>query len=337
MKKYIRIQDPKELDPQSILSQAVGENEVILQFSETVTNVKLLQKVNDLCKVASRNLCVRFYGHYETGLDCAVLEYLPDVKTLYLDCLNSVINFAELRNLNSLENLNIGIYKLDEKDFLSWDNLNMVSSLSLSETQKNDFDLKYLAQYRNLASLFLSGHTKSIDIIGSTSRLSELTLSIPSKAPIGFVNQLSELKKLRLVLGGRANLDEIHTFGIEELEIVRVRGFSSFDNISEFVKLKSLLLEDQIQIEKISFIKELPRLDDLRILNCKKLVQLDGVRYLPVLHQLQISRTAIKFLDFTSQDLPKSLKVLGFNTGRPTENRGIKTTIEKMGYVDWYA
>lgn len=337
MQKYIRIQDPKTIDSRSILNQINGDDEVIIQFSETVTDLKLLQQINDLCKAGSRNLCVRFYGHYKTGLDCSVLKHLPDVKSLYLDCLHSASNFSELRKLNSLEKLNVGIYELDEKDFLSWENLKGVSFLCLVDTRKNNLDLRYLNEYPNVENLFLNGHTKNIDAIGTMSKLSELSLCIPSKASVSFVNQLSKLRQLRLILGGRANLEEIQNYGIEELEIVRVRGFSSFDNLSEFTKLKRLLIEDQIQIKKVSIAKELPNLVDFKILNCKTLAQLEGVHHLTALHQLRIYRTAIEFSDFVKQEFPKSLRILAFYTAKAKINKAIKDELGKLGYVDGLA
>jgi hypothetical protein len=280
---------------------------------------------------------VRFYGHYKTGLDCSVLKLLPDVKSLYLDCLHSASNFSELRALKNLEKLNVGIYELDEKDFLSWENLKGISFLCLVDTHKNNLDLRYLNEYPNVAALFLNGHTKNIDAVGSMSKLLELSLSIPSKASISFVNQLFKLRQLRLILGGRTNLEEIQNYGIEELEIVRVRGFHSFENLSEFRKLKRLLIEDQIQMKKISISKELPDLADFKILNCKTLAQLEGVRHLTALHQLRVFRTAKEFSDFVKQEFPKSLKVLAFYTTKAKVDRAIKDELGKMGYVDGLA
>ena len=334
MSKYIRITDPKSIDSTSVLSQTTGDNEVTIQFSETVTDHNLLRQVDELCKSAGTNLCIRFYGHDQTGFDCNILSYLPNVKNLSVNCLRSVSNFAALRELENIEKLNVGIDELDEKDFLSWENLKQVSSLCLGSSRKNNVDLKYLDEYANVESFFLNGHSKNIDAVGAMSRVAELSLSISAKASISFVNRLAKLRKFKLVLGGRDNLDEVTNYGIEEIEIVRVRGFSSFGNLGEFKKLKKLLIEDQIRIEELRIPSELPNLAELKIFNCKTLSVLEGLHNLVALQHLRINMTAIEYSDFIKQKLPNSLKILAFYTKSEKSDLEIRNSLDRLGYVD---
>lgn len=334
MKKNIRIQNPKSIDSDSLLSQITDENEVTIQFSEIVIDLKLLQQIDEICKVAGKNFCVRFYGHYQTGFDCDILSNLPNVKSLYLDCLREVSNFSMLRSLECLEKLNVGIYELDEKDFLSWENLKKISYLCLVDNRKNNIDLKYLDGCQEVEKLFLNGHTKNIDAIGSMSKVTDLSLCVPKKAPISFVNRLSMLRKLRLILGGRDNFDEVQNYAIEDIEIIRVRGFQSFGNLTEFKRLRRLLIEDQIQISALKIEKELPNLNDIKILNCKTLSILDGIHNLPALHQLRIYKTAIEFSEFMKQKFPNSLQILAFYTTKAKADREIRKSLDDLGYVE---
>ncbi len=290
--------------------------------------------VLSVCQNSNENLCIRFYGHHKTGFDCSILRKLPNVKSLLLNCLQSVKNFHELKNLKNLEKLNIGVHGLDETEFLSWENLKSISYLCLVGTRKNNFNLKHLEDYRKLKTLFLNGHTKNIESIGKLSNLVDISLSIPSKASIDFINSLSALKKLRLILGGRANFNEVNNYLIEELEIVRVKGFSSFDNISEFRKLKSLVIEDQIQLKSLEFNQSIPELTDLKLINCKTLSRIEGTQNLTALSQLRIYKTAVDFEEFKKHTFPLSLKIFAFYTTKNALDIKIHRELKDMGYVD---
>lgn len=329
-----RIQSPVKLNFDEIIRQTSNGIEVVVQFPEPIKEINILDQINELCKICNKNLCIRFYGHYKTGFDCNLVRKLTNAKSLFLDCLQSVVNFQELKNLNQLERLNIGVFNLEEKDFLSWENLKNLSYLCLVETRKNNIDLRYLDNYQKIETLFLNGHSKNIDAVGSLSALTRISLSISSKVSISFLNKLQSLKKLTLILGGRINLDELENYHLEDLEIIRVKGFNRFDNVSEFKNLKKLLIEDQIQLEKIQFNREIPNLSDLRILNCKALSKLEDVLFLKSLERICIYKTAIDFDDFIKQQLPSSLKVLAFNTSKIAQDRKIKARISELGYLD---
>src|SRR5690606_9460420 len=107
------------------------------------------------------------------------------------------------------------------------------------------------------------------------------------------------------VLGGRNNLDEIRENEIETLQIIRVQGFNSFKTISNFKKLKNLLIEDQIQLKEFHFEDENSSLEDLKILNCKTFNSLTGIEKLNNLKQLRIYKTEIDFEEFIKQSFPE--------------------------------
>ena len=67
-----------------------------IQFSEPTYNEKLLKSVNKLCKKFGDKLEVRFYGHYSSTFDCAVLKHLPDVEWLSIDCLTKIDNIEKI-------------------------------------------------------------------------------------------------------------------------------------------------------------------------------------------------------------------------------------------------
>jgi len=245
-----------------------------------------------------------------------------------------VQNFGFLKRLQSLSRLNVGIFDATERDFLSWDNLRNLSYLCLVEIRTGSFDLQYLKNYQSLKTLFINGHTKNIEAVKYLSNLDKLSLSIPTKAKIGFINDLPNLRSLKFILGGRENLDEINNYSIEELEIVRVRGFSTFGNLSNFNRLRNLLIEDQIQLETITFNQELPYLTDVKILNCKSLNLIIGLRWLTNLQQLRVYKTNVNFDEFIRQELPEKLKILAFYTTKRKIDEKIAVRLNELGYSD---
>jgi protein phosphatase 1 regulatory subunit 7 len=162
-----------------------------------------------------------------------------------------------------------------------------------------------------------------------------LSLNSIKKTPVDFVNRLRKLKTLKFILGGRENIHEIEENEIENLELVWVRGFNDLSNISKFKKLRTLHVEDNIQLTKIHFDMELTGLKDLKILNCKTLDSLTGLDKLTSLEQLRVYKTAIDFEIFSSQRIPKSLKILAFYTTKKKVDDKIRETLDKRGYKEW--
>lgn len=330
----MRLDNPATLDLAAIKREISQGEAVIVQYSGPVYTAASLAALNTLCEELDDKLGVRFYGHYAGKFDCANLRRLPAVKNLYLDCLDAVENFDALKDLQCLSQLSIGIWELDEPDFLSWSNLCTVSGLRVSGTRKNNVDLKYLENYTRLTALFLNGHIKNIEAIGRLRNITDLTLSIPSSVSIAFLNLLPDLKKLRFILGGRKNLDELSVTTIETLEIVRVKGFNGLGNLGKFKHLKELSIEDQIQLKSLDFGSELFNLTGVRLLNCKCLDTVVGLSSLRNLRELRVVKTGIDFDRLMRQQLPASLKIFAFYTTKRNIDSAIKARLTALGYDD---
>lgn len=296
----MRITNPQVSDFPEVRQAVLEGRSVTVQYSDPVYTPDSLSILNDLCKELDSKLCVRFYGHYKSVFDCSHLRRLGSVRNLHVDCLDSVVNFAAMKELDELSHLHVGIFELAEPDFLSWPNLHRLSSLSLAQTRRKNLDLAHLAAYDRLTSLFIGGHTKNLDRLARAGNLTHLTLNLPSSASIGFLNSLPHLKELQLLLGGRANLDELRASAVETLEIIRVRGFS----------LRKLMIEDQIQI-----------------------TELDVGDNLANLRHLRIYGSSMDFEDFVKQDFPDSLKILAFHTTRERQDTVIRERLAEMGYM----
>ncbi|MCC2960348.1 hypothetical protein LK540_07880 [Massilia sp. IC2-278] len=330
MQRITRIDSPDSIDRNAIHSLIEGGEHVVIQFAHaSQADGALLQELNAACREFGDALEVRFYSH---PVDCRVLAHLPEVRSLSLDCLQTVSHFDSVQTLQHLARLRIGIYELDAPDFLAWPNLHRLTRLDLGETRRAGFDLQHLRHAMALQRLFLAGHTKNIATVGQLAHMAELTLRLPSKAGIAFVNELRRLRKLALIVGGRTNLDEIVDSPIRELEITMVKGLNALGPLSRFRKLERLSISDQLQITGLDISEEMPALERIRILNCKRFARLDGLALLPRLQALRIFGTALDFDTFMRQPRPPSLKALAFFSGRRKEDAVLRQRLEALGY-----
>jgi hypothetical protein len=331
VQRQTRITNPAVLDPGEIRALVDRGDHVVVQFSQPGYDAALLSSLDALCRQCGDQVEVRFYGFGGETFDCAVLASLPQVRSLTLDC-RSVVNLDVLQQLDHLLRLHVGIVDIEEPDLLSWPSLHGLTHLGLGETRRPHFDLRPLAQFRQLRRLFVVGHANNIDAIGSLSALTDLTLRIPHTVSVAFVNELAALRSLRFILGGRANLDELRESPIEELEIIRVKGFERLDRLERFPRLRRLVIEDQLRLTQLSIDHELPALEELRILGCKKFARLDSLGKLSGLKHLRLYGTAVDFDTLIAQPLPAPLDIVGFYTGRSRADEALRLRLQQMGY-----
>lgn len=334
MRPQNRITDPSTIDTNYIANEIKAGKEVIVQFSDTTFDDKKLSQINELCNEYDQHFSVRFYGYYSGSFDFCTLLKIPDVKSLYVDCLTKADNINAIGKLKNLNKLSLGVYELNETEILKSENLKNLSELVIGDTKTKAFNLEYLNDFKNLKLLINAGHSKNIEAIGELSNLEYLSLNSLKKTPVSFVNRLKKLKTLKFILGGRENIKEIEDNEIEHLDIVWVRGFNDLSNISNFKKLRTLLVEDNIQLQSIHFDKQLPALNDLKILNCKTLTSLTGLENLPLLNQLRIYKTNLDFENVINQKLPNKLKIFAFYTTKQKIDKHIKATLERKEYKE---
>lgn len=328
------VQDPEIIDEKLINERLLDHDEVRVQFSKPIYTKEILSQLNTLALTNSSKFKIRFYGSNNTGIDCEILDYIPNVKALSIDCTNKVKNINKLKQLKFLEKISIGISELEDLDILSYDNLKTVNKLSILDTRSKAFNLEFLRDYVNLTYLQIVGHTKNINSISNLKQLETLSLNSISKVPLDFINHLKSLKTLRIILGGRDNINEITQNTIENLDIIWVRGLNDLSALKNFKNLKNLLVQDEIKLKEISFPK-LDSLEDVKILNCKSLQLITGIEQLKSLNGFRVSKTAIDFEDFSTIKFPKNLKTLAFYTWKSKQDKIIRSRLNELGYDEF--
>ncbi len=326
------ITDPKSIDLEKIAQMiSDGTRRIVLQFGEKSYGPALLEDVNDACKSFGSKLNVRFYGHHQgdRNFDCKWLRYLPDVRSLSLDCLTGIRNDEEIARLEHLEEFAFGVFEADLPDLLRTHSLTRVRKLILADSRKNNIDLAPLVGYDQLEVLFLNSHAKNIATLAVVPAIRKLSLgSIRRTISVSFIGQMKNLRSLTLILGGRDTVRELAQDGLLHLEILRVRGLAEVD-LSLFQCLQTLVIEDQLRLLSLDLEKgrELSR---LAIWNCKKFTELTGLRNAAKLESLRLGETAVS-PDSVLQNAPPSLKDLSLYVRGNRKNEELKARIKTIG------
>lgn len=329
-----RINNPDKVTEKSVLSAKGAWGLPTIQFSNSGQSKELLKSINALCKVFGAELPIRFYGHYRKGFDASVLKHLPDVQWLLIDCLHDISSPEVVFQIPHLKKLSFGVYNYENPNFLSQLNLQKLEQLTIGETNKRDIDLAPLTNAERMYSLAVVGHTKNIVEIGHMQSLKELSLySIGKKNSLEFVSKIAQLKSLKIVLGGRQNIDEVSHSLLQELEIIRVRGLNDIGDLSRFPRLERLQIEDQIQLNTVELAS--PNLEEIKILNCKRLNLIEGLSDLTKLKHLRCSRTALDYDKLSEFNWPESMEIVALYSGNKKQDEMIRMRLDKKGLKEF--
>ena len=247
-----RLQNPQVSDMREA-EQALEDGMLkVVQFNHAPNNPEILCQINSLCLRYGAKLQVRFYGFYNSKFDARVVEQLPNVASLSVDCLREIEHEEALADLPKLQKLTFGVFEFDRPDFLRLFDLSQLTYLALIETRKRNFDLSPLEGCNQLEALFVNTHWKGIETIAALRMLSSVSLSgFPNRSALNFLNGLSSLKQLKLLLGSRDSVAELCNENLERLSICWVRGLNRLGPIGRFPKLREFSLEDQLRLDGV--------------------------------------------------------------------------------------
>lgn len=311
-----RISDPENISAVEIADASGRLGNLVVQFSRpSAYPAQTLIELNKACQIAGAKLQVRFYGHYDGSFDAMSLRHLPDVQNLALDSLTSIVNEDEVGKLRALSHLHFAVFEFNRPDFLNSLQLAQLEGLGVGENRQRNMDLSLLAECRALQTLFVHGHTKSLAAIGTLPQLQNLTFSgLPASAPLSFISGIPQLRRLKLLLGSRTNLSEASSDTLEELQIIRVRGLTTLDDLRRFPALTSLSIEDQAQLSAVDF--NGVHLQRLKIQNCSTMRDLVGLDQQDHLVEFFAYKLAVDWDHLRDRSWPKGSSVVLGTTSR---------------------
>ena len=328
-----RFDNPTLAELKEVERRLLAGEEVVAQFREPGYGDELLDEVNSLAARFGRSLEVRFYSHVGTTFDCAVLNRLPAVVHLSIDCLQYASNLDAIAQLGCLETLSIGIDELSDTRILRHPNLRSLTALTLGASKSKAIDLSFLGDYSQVKRLRICGHTRGIETLAAMTSLRTLALDgIGKQTRLDFLSKMTDLQSLRFLLGGRLSISEIDIPELRDLEVCRVRGLTDLGDLSRFRRLESLIVDDQAQIEGVALSVVHSELRMIRIFNCRTLREVSGLDTLPKLDHLVIGETTLGREALLALTLPPSIKVCSLCTGKEREDRLIDAAVASRGY-----
>lgn len=331
-----RINNPSKEELSGAGARLASGEELVVQFDRAIYTGDDLRTIDALCAEYGSQLEVRFYGHYSSDFDANALLEVPRVANLSIDCLQGVRNLEALAALKLLQRLSVGIHGLADSHVLKNSNLQALRSLSLGPTKSNNVELSYLADYGQLESLHLSGHTRGIASISTLRALTSLALwCIPKRTPLDFICGVTNLSRLTIGLGGRDSISEVAAPKLQELEIARVRGLSNLEGLDRFPALTTLTVEDQIQLQRLDITHANSQLKQLKVFNCKSLHTISGLEHLSELNEIRVGLTAMDPAHFVRIAFPSNLKVCALYTGKSRENLWLREALDARGYTEF--
>jgi hypothetical protein len=114
--------------------------------------------------------------------------------------------------------------------------------------------------------------------------------------------------------------------------VLRVLGFNNIDSIQAFPALRSLVIEDQIRLERVRFSSSNKHIRSFSIHNCKTLRGLEGLEYLTNLMSISIGMTALDIDSILQQRFAASLQMFSFFTRGQKTNAEIRKKLDARGY-----
>jgi hypothetical protein len=303
-----RVTDPIVLSTAEIVEAVEKHGHLVVQFSKSGTYPPTsLHALNEACGLVGERIQVRFYGHYGAAFDAGTLRNLPEVRDLAVDCLADIVNENEIGQLPNLQALHFGVFGMNRPDFLTTIDLGRLKQLNLNENRKRNIDLSPLAAAGLLEELFVEGHSKGIRSIAKIPGLNRLTLRAYAKSnPLDFIASLPSLKNLKLVLGGREDIDDLSSASLTRLQILRVRGLGTLGDLSRLPELSELRVEDQSQLGCLDLGGA--NLERLWLFNCKTLAELPGLASQHRLKEFLASGVRLDLNDLRDRDWPSATR-----------------------------
>jgi hypothetical protein len=321
---------------ESEIKQIVADKDAkVLQTKKPVKS-EVWRLINDKLIKQRSDIEIRIYGHYSEECDLSVLECLSDVKNLSIDCLMDAINIDAMSNLSGLESLSVGIYSLDNFDFLTTIPATL-NHLFLGVTKSKKPDLSPLERFTNLKDVYIEGQNKHLEVLGQIHSLKKLVLRSVSPKDISFIRKLNNLWSLDIKLGGIRDLSPLHELdNIKYLELWQVRGLSDISVISSLTGLQYLFLQS---LKNVTALPDMSRLHALRrvyLETMKGLTDVSGVFKAPALEEyIHVCAQNMEPEQYSDLLKSKMLKKALFGFGSDKKNTRMYKMMKEKG-IDRY-
>ncbi len=228
---------------------------------------------------------LRIYGHYSEECDLQFLRHVGHVKRFSADCLMTARNLEAVAGLKDLELLGIGVFEL--RDFELLRNIpEQLQTLRLGPTRSGFLSLAPLERFRNLRTLYIEGHNKSIEVLSCLPLLEDVTLRSVTTSDLRYLAPLEKLWSLDVKLGGIKSFAGIEgKSSIKYLELWQIRNLENIDVISTLTGLQNLFLQSLPNVVRAPSVSDLGSLRRVVLQNLKGLTDLSSLEMAPALEE----------------------------------------------------
>ena len=274
----------------------------------------------------------RFYGKDSDNVDFDFLKYLPNLEKLSIEYEQNETDLSVLKYLKNLKKLRLSIGQIKGFDFLTEisDNLEQLSL----DTKKKSLDLSKLSRFKQLKVLQLFGFKNNIESLSALPLLEDLLLSGITLTDLSFLNDISNLKRLKIYRGNTQDFSGIYgNTSIAALNLYRITNFADIDLIAKLPNLVSVELRELQHIHSFSDLSNSDNLKHLHVDGMKSLLDLSALEHAKGLESVSFVCCPPKFEPEHILPVLKNptVKQCSFYTTSEKKNRQIKKYIEESG------
>ena len=209
----------KNDDLKPLVSDSVTSS---IQFSSPLTE-KEIDALEDIVFSQRPDIALRVYGHYTGECDLGFLRRMPSLRKISAYCLRNAKGIEVVTELKNLETLGVGIFELDNFDFLNEINPDL-KQLYLHQTRSKKPKIGAITRFTQLEDLYLEAQSKGIESINSLKKLQKITLRSISTPNLDYLNALEYLWSVDIKLGGIKDFNALKTLqNLKYLELWQVR------------------------------------------------------------------------------------------------------------------
>lgn len=270
----------------SDLEKVVKDNKVnTLQFSEPLSDTEI-KNLESIVFSKRPDITLRVFGHYGLICDLTFLEKIPSAQNIFADCLQNAVGVEVLTKFNKLEKIAIGIFNLDNFDFLNYISPT-IKELSLEQTSSKKPSIQVIERFKDLTYLYLEDQQKGIEALNKLTKLEKVVLRSITTKDVSYLEGLEKLWSIDIKLGGIKNFDSLTKVkNLKYLELWQIRGLSDLSFISDINSLQNLFIQSLKQVTNLPRFDSLRNLRRLYLENLKGLVNLTTLEFAPSLTDL---------------------------------------------------
>lgn len=307
----------------------------VLQTSSPV-ELRTARSLNEYLFLKRSDVEFRVYGFNRTVCDLTFLSEMTNLRHFAADLLNGK-GIESLTALQRIEGLSVGIFNLDNFDFLERLPKEKVRKLFLGGTKSKRPSLRHLDNFQNLRILHLQSQQKEIEVLSMLSNLEKLTLRSISTRGVSYLNSLHKLWSLEIKLGGIRDLSALVDMNqIKYLELWRINGLRDIRVISTMRGIQFLFLQDLRNITAIPDLSNLKDLKRIHLDNLKGLKDITRLSSAPALEELiHVSASGMQPEYYEDLFRKGVLKRASVGFGSYKKNRTFRELAAPYGVADY--